>query len=356
MNTPHGNHPSESLSAYLDGALDPKEREEVERHLAECAACARTLEALRTLASDFRGEAVPEVPEGLEARVRAALDGEAKVVPFAPRRRWAIPATMAATLGALALLAVAVRMGVVETPAPREVAKDEAVERVVDIPPPPPPTKAAPEPLGEDRAIEEGGRKKKEADDDARLRSMGYVGPPEAKREEAAQVPSEDPRAKSEFARALEPEPTPAAPAPAPRRDASLEKVAMDEAAPSGGVAGDRAEGFQKSVVLPSARATCRTPFDVGLGRVVWAPPLGTDPDRDLAAAARRHGGEVHGRIEGPEPLTAVEVSAARWPALRDELRAAGVEGLADLPEPSPSADCVRVWITIRPGPATEPR
>src|SRR5262249_20851504 len=48
------------LSAYLDGDLDPAEKENVERHLSECAACAATLEDLRAVVR--RAKALQDQP------------------------------------------------------------------------------------------------------------------------------------------------------------------------------------------------------------------------------------------------------------------------------------------------------
>ncbi len=50
--TPH--HPSELLLDYLEDALAPEERSDVEQHLRECAECAEELEEIRLLAEGLR--------------------------------------------------------------------------------------------------------------------------------------------------------------------------------------------------------------------------------------------------------------------------------------------------------------
>lgn len=94
-------HPVDRLSPYLDGALSGEERERVARHLETCASCRDHLASLRALAAALAAEAPPPVPEGLAARVSAAVAG-AKVVPM--RRRLAVPVTIAATVAAAGLL------------------------------------------------------------------------------------------------------------------------------------------------------------------------------------------------------------------------------------------------------------
>jgi hypothetical protein len=105
-----GDHPVELLSAYLDESLSEVERRLVEVHLRQCGNCAALLADLRTLADDLRDEAIPDVPTQLERAVRRTLDREdapRRVVPLPAR--WHVPATVAATLGAAALMVVAFR-------------------------------------------------------------------------------------------------------------------------------------------------------------------------------------------------------------------------------------------------------
>jgi anti-sigma factor RsiW len=67
-------HRTERLSDFLDGALEPRERDAVERHLAECDACAATLEQLREVRS--RAAALAPIPpdRDLWSAIEARLD------------------------------------------------------------------------------------------------------------------------------------------------------------------------------------------------------------------------------------------------------------------------------------------
>ncbi len=71
----------ERLSAYLDGALEPAERAELELHLADCAACQDELRELRELRGLLRAMPTPVAP-------RSFLLPESGAVPqsLAPRR------------------------------------------------------------------------------------------------------------------------------------------------------------------------------------------------------------------------------------------------------------------------------
>lgn len=83
------------------GRLDAARREGVEAHLGECGQCAGLLETLTLLAG-----ATPAVPDGLEARIRSAVLGDARpVAPAArPRLRLSAPAWGLAAAAVMALL------------------------------------------------------------------------------------------------------------------------------------------------------------------------------------------------------------------------------------------------------------
>jgi anti-sigma-K factor RskA len=97
------------IAPYALDALEPHEREEFERHLAECEQCRAQLadleEAATALAYAVEGPAPP-----LELRERildaARENGGATVIQF-PKRRWLLPAAAAAAAVA-AVTAVAV--------------------------------------------------------------------------------------------------------------------------------------------------------------------------------------------------------------------------------------------------------
>jgi anti-sigma factor RsiW len=63
----------ERVTALVDGVLVGPEKAEVEAHLAECAACRAQAEEERHIRSAVRDLAAPELPAGLEERVRRRL-------------------------------------------------------------------------------------------------------------------------------------------------------------------------------------------------------------------------------------------------------------------------------------------
>ena len=95
------------VAPYALDALDPDERAEFERHLAECDRCTRELQELQgTAAALAWGVEGPEPPDGLRDRILEQARGEAQVVPFRRRRSWVAPA-----LGIAAAAAACIAIG-----------------------------------------------------------------------------------------------------------------------------------------------------------------------------------------------------------------------------------------------------
>ena len=90
---------SERLSEYLDGSLTPAETRALERHLPECDACRASLAELRSVLLRLSSDPVSRADQPTErewAAIRRAI---------APsRRRWLVPAAIAASLVGLAVL------------------------------------------------------------------------------------------------------------------------------------------------------------------------------------------------------------------------------------------------------------
>jgi len=72
-----------NLSAYIDGALAPQDRERVERHLAVCPECQRNLATLRQTVSLLRRIPVKRVPRPFTLPMSAQAERTA-------HRRWAL--------------------------------------------------------------------------------------------------------------------------------------------------------------------------------------------------------------------------------------------------------------------------
>lgn len=106
----------ERLTPYVDDALPPGERGEVERHLNVCPPCRRSAveeQGGRTLLREGAdGLRQPPLPPGLRSRCEALAQHHGRVRTMASWRARLVPATLMATvtlLAGLALLSVATR-------------------------------------------------------------------------------------------------------------------------------------------------------------------------------------------------------------------------------------------------------
>jgi len=78
---------AERVTGFVDGELEAEATAAVAAHLEACAACRAQAGAERGLRERLRSLPVPELPEGLEARLRA----RARRRPLAAAARWALP-------------------------------------------------------------------------------------------------------------------------------------------------------------------------------------------------------------------------------------------------------------------------
>jgi len=69
------------FSPYLDGELSPEREQALQRHVAECSACAAHLEELRTLTRGLRRLPRPAVPPDLARQILGALERESRKAP-----------------------------------------------------------------------------------------------------------------------------------------------------------------------------------------------------------------------------------------------------------------------------------
>lgn len=97
-------HVTELLSPYLDEQVAPGERERVEAHLRECAACRAHLESLRHAVALLRGADPVPAPAGFQEAVRSRLSASAP----APRGRVFPRITLSWTTAAAAAAVVLV--------------------------------------------------------------------------------------------------------------------------------------------------------------------------------------------------------------------------------------------------------
>lgn len=93
------------IHAHADGELDLVHALEVDRHLAECTACAQCAEQLGELRAAIGGANLRYVsPPQLHDRIRAALSPIIEKPPVVPRFHWRYVATAAALAAAILLI------------------------------------------------------------------------------------------------------------------------------------------------------------------------------------------------------------------------------------------------------------
>lgn len=111
-------HPSELISAYLDGELSLAERRELTGHIATCGKCAQELEDIQRVRAAVRALPVIEVPELL----LADMDMAAEVTPLHRNRGlWAGAAA--------AVVALVIAVAALVTPPTASVSVDELSSR-----------------------------------------------------------------------------------------------------------------------------------------------------------------------------------------------------------------------------------
>lgn len=104
-------HPSEMISAYLDGELNDGERHELMRHLAGCGRCSAELADMQRVRAAIRSLPVLELPVGL------VPDADPDVVPL--RHHKGLWAGVAA-----AILVIVVTVAALVTPPPNDYTVD----------------------------------------------------------------------------------------------------------------------------------------------------------------------------------------------------------------------------------------
>ncbi len=95
----------DTVSAYVDGELDPAERTTFAAHLQGCPTCSLLLRELRALHDEF--QALPDLAPGFDlgALIDERLNERSKPRPASPMPHRLVPAALAgalATLGSLA--------------------------------------------------------------------------------------------------------------------------------------------------------------------------------------------------------------------------------------------------------------
>ena len=109
-------HPSELISAYLDGELIEDETSELLSHLATCGRCSADLEEVQSVRAAVRSLPILELPADLLAEPDAA------VVPIHRNRGVWVGA-------AAAVVALIIAIASVVTPSPAAISADDLSSR-----------------------------------------------------------------------------------------------------------------------------------------------------------------------------------------------------------------------------------
>lgn len=109
-------HPSELISAYLDGELTVAEHVDLQRHLSACGSCALEIEEIQQVRSAVRSLPVLELPAGV------IPEADAEVIPI-HRNRGLWVGTAAAVIALIIAIAALV------TPPPATVSVDDLSSR-----------------------------------------------------------------------------------------------------------------------------------------------------------------------------------------------------------------------------------
>jgi len=125
-----GSHhtPHELLSAYLDGQVTPRERQQVEQHLRACATCANELETLR-----YAKDLLQTLPPVSLPRAFTLSEAQVGIATAHRRRAHLVTYLQGATALVAALLLVVVAGDALRLGVPRATLMPAAVEKAVVV-------------------------------------------------------------------------------------------------------------------------------------------------------------------------------------------------------------------------------
>lgn len=333
MNGPGNRHPRERLSEYLDDRLGVEDRASMDRHLAECEDCRVELDALRRLARAIAGEEVPPVPVDLQARIGRKLDAATGVRPH--RRRFVVPATIAATIATIGILVtLQLREGRLVLPAAPEPKEQSTVlDELRRSNTPLPQSTVSP-----DQGVAPLEQKKEDTRSDALEKDL-----------DEAPAPTLAPRLKQkadERAPYGPSDETGAGTADDAARERAASKVAA--AAPTGvagGVAGGVVGGVEGGV--PGGLSPCVDRWSDSGVRGTWEVQDVDGAARDLSLLSREVGGIGLWRGNDDGRPFVVVVPRNRFDEVFYTLRARGVGGLDALPALDPGTDCKGISVAL---------
>jgi putative zinc finger protein len=322
----------ELLSAWLDQALDAREREGVEAHLAGCPDCRRELESLRSTVSLLSRVERVRAPGGFVDKVMA----EAYPAPWYRRlgRLVFLPLSVKLPLEAGAMVVIAI-LGVYllqSTPEMKDVARPDT-PAVASRPDASPAAPAAPLPKATPPALLKEGK--------AKIESGGSPAPGGPGERANVARPTEQARTPSEARQDLKKEAAPQT-APPSAEPAKQEALAARSAAPrafeSQERSADRAEEDKRSApsLAPAAPSVMSAKQQVGAPMVsgVLTVKDRSQAERALTDLIARAGARETGRRqEGNATIVDVVVPQAGYADFTRELGGLGSVRLEGQPE-----------------------
>jgi len=334
----------ELLSAWLDQALDAREREEVEVHLAGCSDCRRELEGLRSTVSLLSRVEHVRAPVGFVDKVM----GEVYPAPWYRRlgRLVFLPLSVKLPLEAGAMVLIAI-LGVYllqSTPEMKHAARPDA-PAVASRPDAPPAAPPAPLPQASPRPPSREG--------EARIESRGSPTPHGGRERAHDAPPTDQGQALSEMRPDLKKEEAPKTAPPAAeleKPDVPAARSPAPRALDSREGSADRAEKDKKSA--PSSAPAA--PSVMSANRQAAAPMVSgvltvkdrTQAERALADLITRTGARETGRRqEGNATIVEVVVPQAGYANFTRELGELGSVRLEGQPEAA--AALVRLSVRI---------
>lgn len=109
-------HPSELISAYLDGELIGTEQQKLLTHLSGCGRCSVELEEMQQVRSAVRSLPVIELPDGL------IPEADAEIIPLRHNRGLWVGT-------AAAVVALVIAVAALVTPPPAQLSVDDLSSR-----------------------------------------------------------------------------------------------------------------------------------------------------------------------------------------------------------------------------------
>ncbi|MGD2044151.1 MAG: zf-HC2 domain-containing protein [Acidimicrobiia bacterium] len=109
-------HPSELISAYLDGEVHGRELASLMEHLSSCGKCTAELEQMQRVRSAIRSLPVLELPAGIVS------EADAEVIPLHRNRGMWVGV-------AAAVVAIVIAVAALVTPPPGSVSVDDLNSR-----------------------------------------------------------------------------------------------------------------------------------------------------------------------------------------------------------------------------------